>query len=141
MRYALGFLKPDCIKRNLEEIVYRIIETSGLRVVFKRRMSLDITMAEKLYSEWKDRSFYGPLCRYMVSGPIEVFIVEGDNAIERLQELVGECGSVIASSNTIRGRFAISDRENVIHSTTNEKTFRREAELLLGEEAKKWIKL
>lgn len=140
MRYALGFLKPDCTERELEETVYRIIEASGLRVVFKKRMNLNIVVAEELYREWKDEEFYAGACHHITSGPIEVFIVEGEDTIERLGKLVGDYASSTPAPNTIRGRFATSPMKNVVHSTTDEKTFEREAELLLGKEARRWLK-
>ena len=140
MSFAVAFLKPDCLKKKLARTIYDIIEANGLRVVLRKRMRLNLPTVEELYHDWKDKDFYNGLCQYMVSGKIEVFVVEGNDAIGRLQKLVGERDSTTRSPNTIRGRFATSDRENVIHSTTNEETFRREVTLLLGKEARKWLK-
>lgn len=140
MFFSIGFLKPDCLKRQIEQTVYDIIETDGLKIVFKKRMRLDIATIQELYRDWKNMEFYEGLCRYILSGEIEVFVVEGDDAVEHLQRVVGKYDSVNPSQSTIRGRFAISKRENVIHSTANRETFKREAELLLGQETKKWTK-
>ena len=139
MSFAVGFLKPDCLKRKLAKTIYSVVEASGLKVVFKKRMKLNPTIVEELYRDCENEDFYNGLCQYMVSGEVEVFIVKGDDAIERLQKLVGERGSTNPSRNTIRGRFATSARENVIHSTTNREAFKREAKLLLGKEARKWL--
>lgn len=139
MSYTLGFLKPDCLERKLEEVVYGIMEANGLRVVLRRRMRLDLATAKELYREWEGKDFYNDLCRYIQSGDVEVFIAEGDNAIERLQRLVGERGSATPSPGTIRERLALSRQKNTVHSTTNQETLKREAMLLLGEDASRWL--
>lgn len=139
MSYGIGILKPDCLKRKLEAEVYDIIIASGLKIVFKKRVQLIIEEVESLYIEWSGKFFYPELLEYMLSGEVEIFIVEGHNAISKLQMIVGGHNSLLSDQFTIRGRFATSSKENVIHSTTNEKTFLREIKLLLGAEANKWI--
>lgn len=139
MSYGIGVLKPDCLKRGLEAEVYSMIIEYGLEIVFKRKMQLDTKMAEEFYYDWHDKDFYPNLVKYMVSSEIEVFIVKGDNAISRLQSIVGGHDSLLDINLTIRGKFATSLRENVIHSTSNQRTFVRETKLLLGGEANQWI--
>lgn len=138
MSFALGFLKPDCLRRGLEETVYDIIESGGLKIVFRKRLHLDVSNAQNLYYEWRGMDFYHGLCQFISSGEIEVFIAEGHDAIRHLQQMVGGHDLTLAPLS-IRGRFATSIRENVIHSTSNENTFARESALLLGEDAERWI--
>jgi nucleoside diphosphate kinase len=136
MSYGFGILKPDCLKRKLEAKVYDMI-TTNLKIVFKKRMQLDPEIAEELYRDWVFMDFYPDLIKYMISGDVELFIVKGANAISRLESIVGNSNS-LNTDLTIRGKFATSLRENVIHSTKNQKTFVREAKLLLGTEANQW---
>lgn len=130
--YAIGFLKPDCLKRNISQEVYEIIENSGLKIVFKKRCYLSISIIESVYHMCRDEQYYPGLCEYLLSGPIEIYIVAGDDAINRLQEIVGERGCAKPSVKTIRGTLATSARENVIHSTTDNETHNFEIDLLLG---------
>ena len=132
-------LKPDCVRRGLEAIVYDMIVSAGLKIVFKKRMQLDPQKLHGLYGKWDYKEFYPNLCEYMMSDEVEVFIVEGDNAIFTLQSVVGEKNSSCYPKHTIRGRFAISQRENVVHSTNDQQTFIEEVNLLLGTEAKRWL--
>lgn len=139
MSYGIGILKPDCLKCKLETEVYDMIIASNLKIAFKKRMQLDLKRAEELYRDWVTRDFYPGLIKYMLSAEVEVFIVEGDNAISVLQSIVGGHDSLLSPNLTIRGKFATSLRENVIHSTSNQETFVRETKLLLGVEANQWI--
>lgn len=139
MSYGLGILKPDCLKRKLETEVYDMIIASNLKIAFKKRVQLSSEKVEELYRDWVDKDFYPGLLEYMLSAEVEIFIVEGDNAIFELQTIVGGHDSLLNQSLTIRGKFATSLRENVIHSTSNRKTFVREAKLLLEIEASQWI--
>lgn len=132
-KYALGFLKPDCIKRGISDEVYAIIKKAGLKVVYQAREYLDVSKIEIIYGMCINKPYYPELCEYMLSGPVEVFVVEGNNAISTLQSLVGERGSANPSRNTIRGKYATSARENVIHSTTDEATHNIEIDLLLSD--------
>lgn len=139
MSYGIGILKPDCLKRKLETEVYDMIIASNLKIAFKKRMQLESKKIEELYRDWVTMDFYPGLLKYMLSAEVEVFIVEGDNAISELQSIVGGHDSLLNQNLTIRGKFATSLRENIIHSTSNQKTFVRETKLLLGVEANQWI--
>lgn len=139
MSYGIGVLKPDCLKRNLETEVYDMIIAFGLKIVFKKKVQLSPEEAADLYRDWIDKDFYPGLLEYMLSAEVEIFIVEGDDAIFRLQSVVGGHGSPLNPNLTIRGKFATSLRENVIHSTTDQESFIRETKLLLGVQADQWI--
>ncbi|MDI3496532.1 MAG: nucleoside-diphosphate kinase [Patescibacteria group bacterium] len=139
MSYGIGILKPDCLKRKLETEVYDMIIASGLKIVFKKRVQLSFEKVEELYRDWVSKDFYPGLLEYMLSAEVEIFIVEGDNAISELQSIVGGRDSLLSPDLTIRGKFATSLRENIIHSTSNQETFVRETELLLEVEANQWI--
>lgn len=139
MSFGIGLLKPDCIKRGLEMKVYDMMISVGLKIVFKKRMQLDPQKLHGLYGKWNYKEFYPDLCKYMMSGEVEVFIVEGDNAIFTLQSVVGEKNGSCYPKHTIRGRFATSQRENIVHSTNDQQTFIEEVSLLLDTEARHWL--
>lgn len=139
MSYGLGILKPDCLKRKLETEVYEMIIASNLKIAFKKRVQLSSEKVEELYRDWVHKDFYPDLLEYMLSAEVEIFIVEGDNTISELQSIVGGHDSLLSQNLTIRGKFATSLRENVIHSTSNQETFVRETKLLLEVEANQWI--
>ena len=136
MSFGLGILKPDCLRRGLETEVYRMITSAGLKIVFKKRMLLNMQQLHGLYGKWNNEEFYPSLCRYMLSGKVEVFVVEGNKAIYTLQSIVGRQNTNTYSPEcTIRGKFATSKRENIVHSTKSWQTFVEEAKVLLGVEA------
>jgi len=139
MSYGIGILKPDCLKRKLEAEVYDMIIASNLKIAFKKRVQLSSEKVEELYRDWVNKDFYSGLLEYMLSAEVEIFIVEGNNAISELQSIVGGHDSLLSPNLTIRGKFATSLRENVIHSTSNQETFIRETKLLLEVEANQWI--
>ena len=139
MSFGLGILKPDCLKRKLEKEVYDIIIASDLKIVFKKKIQLTPANVQDLYIEWIDKDFYLNLFNYMLSGEVEIFIIEGEDAISKLQSIVGSCYSQGRKESTIRGRFATSITENVIHSTRDQLTFVRETKLLLEKEATQWV--
>ena len=131
MEQSLGILKPDCLQRNLEQIVYSIIRNSGLDITFTKRTHLTRDTIRLLYHMCIEESFYPDLEQYMLSGPVEIFLVVGKNAIVRLNTIVGEIGSTNPSPHTIRGRFATSPTYNIIHATTNYETLIYEMKLFL----------
>lgn len=140
MSFGLGILKPDCLKRGLEAEVYRMITSTGLRIIFKKRMLLNIQQLWGLYGKWSNEEFYPSLCQYMLSGEVEVFVVKGDEAIHTLQSIVGRKNTnTFPPECTIRGKFATSQRENIVHSTKSWQTFIEEAKVLLGDSAVQWI--
>lgn len=139
MSFSVGFLKPDCLEKSLEEEVYRNIESVGLRIVFKKRMKLDISQARSLYSNCRGFDFFDGLCEFILSGEIEVFVVQGEDAIDKLNWIVGAYGQKSPNLDSIRKRLGESVRRNVLHSTTNERTFIKEIILLLPEDACRWI--
>jgi len=87
MSYGIGILKPDCLKRKLEAEVYDMIIASNLKIAFKKRVQLSSEKVEELYRDWVNKDFYPGLLEYMLSAEVEIFIVEGDNAISEYNQL------------------------------------------------------
>ena len=129
MDRSFGLLKPDCLKRGFEGEVFKMIENAGLRIITSKRVRLTEDQVAGVWPTCVGEPFYQEMLEFSLSGDSIVFIVEGDNAIDRLSNLVGHYDPKIAKKCTIRGRFATSLTENIIHSTLNVETFWEEVAL------------
>jgi len=123
MNYSFGLLKPDCTKRRLEKEVFKMIESAGLKIIANKRVRLGKKEVDIVWASCVEEDFYEEMLEFSLSGDSIVFIVEGEDAIARLNNLVGHYDPAIAKEGTIRKRFATSLMENLIHSSSNEKAF------------------
>lgn len=143
MRYSLGILKPDCVRRGLVDVALGLVQNYGLRVIFKKKTLLESKDAEFLYSRCAEADFFKPLVKFMTSGEVLIYIVEidGDDcAIKILNEATGHTDPSVARSGTIR-KLGLSVRENLAHSTMNEETFWSELVYFLTEKEVGELKL
>ncbi|HEX2567065.1 MAG TPA: nucleoside-diphosphate kinase [Burkholderiales bacterium] len=123
---TLSIIKPDAVKKNaIGQIVARF-EAAGLRVVAARMMHLSTREAEGFYAVHRERPFFRDLVSFMVSGPVLVQVLEGDNAIARNRELMGATDPKKAAKGTIRGDFADSIDANAVHGSDGPDTARTE---------------
>jgi len=110
-------LKPDALKRSLiGEIICRI-ERKGYKIVDIKMMTLNEAILKKHYSHIADRPFFPEIITYMTSGPVLAMIVEGENAVAGMRILIGATKFEEAVSGTIRGDYAMSTSENIIHGS------------------------
>lgn len=110
-------LKPDALKRSLiGEIICRI-EKKGYKIVDIKMMTLNEAILKKHYSHIADRPFFPEIITYMTSGPVLAMIVEGENAVAGMRILIGATKFEEAVSGTIRGDYAMSTSENIIHGS------------------------
>ncbi len=117
MERAYIMLKPDALKRNLiGEIICRI-EKKGYKVVDIKMMILNEDILKKHYSHIADKPFFPEIITYMTSGPVLAMIVEGENAVAGMRILMGATKFEEAVSGTIRGDYAMSTSENIIHGS------------------------
>lgn len=126
MERTFSIVKPDAVTRNLIGQIYQRFEDNGLRIVASKMMRLTREEAEGFYAEHKGREFYEPLIEYMISGPIMVQVLEGDNAIQKNREIIGVTDPAKAEPNTIRADFAVSLRENSVHGSDSPESASRE---------------
>ncbi len=126
MDRSFGLLKPDCLKRGIENEVLAVIEFNGLKIVRTKRVRLTKEDIDIIWVSCKEMDFYQDLIGFFLSGDCIVFLAEGNDAIKKLKELVGYYEPLQAGKETIRHRFGTSAMENVIHSTLDEKTFEKE---------------
>jgi nucleoside-diphosphate kinase len=114
---TLSIVKPDGVGRNLIGDVYRRFEQVGLRVVAARMMQLSQSEAEGFYAVHKARPFFKDLVKFMISGPVMVQVLEGENAIAKNREVMGATDPKKADKGTIRADLASSIDENIVHGS------------------------
>ncbi len=126
MQRTFSIIKPDAVTRNLIGAIYQRFESNGLRIVAAKMKRLTREEAEGFYAEHKGREFYEPLVAYMISAPIMVQVLEGENAIAKNREIMGVTDPLKAEPNTIRADFAVSLRENSVHGSDSVESAERE---------------
>ena len=114
---TFSILKPDATRRNLTGKVNAVIEDAGLRIVAQRRIKMSRAQAEKFYEVHKERPFFGELVDFMISEPVVVQVLEGDNAVARYREVMGATNPANAEPGTIRKEVAVSVGENSVHGS------------------------
>ena len=114
---TLSIIKPDATKRNLTGLINAKFENAGLKIIGQKRLHLTRTMAEKFYEIHKDRPFYNDLVDFMISGPVVVQVLEGENAIKLNRTIMGATNPDEADEGTIRKEFAESIEANSVHGS------------------------
>ncbi len=133
MQRTLIILKPDCVQRRLVGEVLRRFEAKGLEIVSLKFMRVTKALAEKHYAEHKERPFFPNLLEFITSGPVVVGILEGPEAIAVVRTLLGETDGIKAAPGTIRGDFAISKQNNLVHASDGPESASREIALWSAE--------
>ena len=126
LQRTLSIIKPDAVKSGYVDSINSLIESSGLKIIKKKNLTLNKEQATKFYSIHSDKSFYKDLCSFMSSGPIVVQMLEGDNAIEIYRDLMGATDPNNAKEHTIRKTFAASVQENAVHGSDCEENAKKE---------------
>ena len=114
---TFSILKPDATARNLTGAINAMIEKAGLRIVAQRRVKISRAQAEKFYAVHRERPFFGELVAFMISGPVVVQVLEGENAITKYRDIMGATDPAKAAPNTIRKVHAKSISENSVHGS------------------------
>ena len=114
---TFSIIKPDATERNLTGAVNAVIEGAGLRIVAQKRILMTRREAETFYAVHKERPFFGELVDFMISAPVVVQVLEGDNAVVRYREIMGATNPENAAPGTIRKQFARSVGENSVHGS------------------------
>jgi nucleoside-diphosphate kinase len=123
---TFSILKPDATARNITGAINAMIEKAGLRIVAQKRIRMSRADAEKFYEVHKERPFYGELVDFMISGPVVVQVLEGENAIAKYREVMGATDPAKATDGTIRKVHAKSVGENSVHGSDAADTAKRE---------------
>ena len=123
---TLSIVKPDGVAKNIIGEVYARFEKAGLKIVAARMLHLTRVQAEAFYAVHRERPFFKPLVDFMISGPVMVQVLEGENAIARNREVMGATDPRNAKPGTIRADFAKTVDENVVHGSDAADTARQE---------------
>ena len=114
---TLSIIKPDATSRNITGQVNSIIEKSGLKIIGQKRIKLTKETAGKFYEVHKERPFFKDLVSFMVSGPVIVQVLQGENAIALYRKVMGTTNPKEAEVGTIRKEFALSIEANSVHGS------------------------
>jgi nucleoside-diphosphate kinase len=114
---TFSIIKPDATKRNLTGAINAKIEEAGLRIVAQKRIRMTREQAETFYGVHRERPFFGELVEFMLSEPVVVQVLEGEDAIAKYREVMGATDPAEAAEGTIRKDFALSKGENSVHGS------------------------
>ncbi|MBD2748642.1 nucleoside-diphosphate kinase [Microvirga sp. BT688] len=117
---TFSIIKPDATQRNLTGAVNAVIEQASLRIVAQKRILMSRREAETFYAVHKERPFFGELVDFMISAPVVVQVLEGENAVLRYREIMGATNPESAAEGTIRKLYAKSIGENSVHGSDSQ---------------------
>ncbi|AIT09849.1 nucleoside diphosphate kinase [Candidatus Francisella endociliophora] len=123
---TLSIIKPDAVEKNVIGEIYSRFEKAGLKIVASKMKHLSRAEAEGFYAVHKDRPFFSALVEFMISGPVMIQVLEGENAIAKNRELMGATNPKEAEAGTIRADFADSIDANAVHGSDAEETAAQE---------------
>ncbi len=117
MEQTLSIIKPDAVEKNVVGKILARFEDAGLRIAATKKIRLSRVDAEAFYAVHAERPFFGDLVEFMVSGPVVVTVLEGENAVAKNRELMGATNPKEAAAGTIRADFADSIDANAVHGS------------------------
>jgi len=129
---TLSIIKPDAVKKNAIGQIYSRFEKAGLKIVQAQMISLTQEEAEGFYEVHKDRPFFNDLVSFMISGPVMIQVLEGDNAVSINRELMGATNPKEADAGTIRADFADSIDANAVHGSDSSENAAIEIDYFFG---------
>lgn len=130
---TFSIIKPDATRRNLTGKIINKFEEGGLRIVASKRIHMTREQAEGFYAVHKERPFFGELVEFMMSEPVVVQVLEGENAIARNREIMGATNPADADAGTIRAEFAVSIGENSVHGSDAPETAKEEIKFFFAD--------
>jgi nucleoside-diphosphate kinase len=130
---TLSIIKPDATSRNITGQVNSIIEKSGLKIIGQKRIKLTKETAGKFYEVHKERPFFQDLVSFMVSGPVIVQVLQGENAVALYRKVMGATNPQEAEAGTIRKEFAISIEANSVHGSDSIENAKKEIAFFFSE--------
>jgi nucleoside-diphosphate kinase len=130
---TLSIIKPDATSRNITGQVNSIIEKSGLKIIGQKRIKLTKETAGKFYEVHKERPFFKDLVSFMVSGPVIVQVLQGENAVALYRKVMGATNPQEAEAGTIRKEFALSIEANSVHGSDSIENAKKEISFFFSE--------
>lgn len=129
MEKTLVLIKPDAMERKLMGDIISVYEKKGLHIAALKIIKPTVEIAKKHYDEHKDKPFFQELIEFITRSEVCALIIEADNAVEVVRKINGATDPLNAEAGTIRGRFAVSKSENVVHSSDSVESANREMEI------------
>ena len=133
MQKTFSIIKPDAVKRNLIGHINQMIESSSLKILASKKMYLTKKQAEKFYGVHKDRPFFTSLVEFMTSGPVQVQVLEGEDAVIKYRKIMGATNPAEAEDGTIRKLYAESIEANSVHGSDSEENAKIEINFFFSE--------
>ncbi|WP_421992278.1 nucleoside-diphosphate kinase [Qipengyuania sp.] len=131
---TFSIIKPDATRRNLTGAVTKMLEDAGLRVVASKRIQMTREQAEGFYAVHKERPFFGELVDFMISGPVVVQVLEGEDAVKRNRDAMGATNPADADEGTIRKTYAESIEANSVHGSDSDENAKIEIDFFFDED-------
>ena len=131
---TFSIVKPDAVAKNAIGEIYSRFEKGGLHIIASKMLQLSKEQAEGFYAVHSERPFFGELVNFMISGPVMVQVLEGENAVLKNRELMGATNPAEADAGTIRADFAASIDENAVHGSDATETAAEEIKFFFSDE-------
>lgn len=129
MERTLILMKPDAVARRLVGTILARFESKGLWIVGMKHLTMTQAIADQHYAEHKEKGFFKDLCQFMTSSPLVALVLEGPDSISLVRKLVGATKVAEAAPGTIRGDFALSTQQNLIHASDSPASAEREIKI------------
>ena len=136
MEQTLSIIKPNAVKKSVTGKINALFETNSLKIVAMKMILIDKTIAEKFYSVHKDKPFFNDLVSFMTSGPVIVQVLEGDNAVKKNRDIMGNTDPAKAEEGTIRKLYGDSIEANSVHGSDSAENARIEIDIFFNENEK-----
>jgi len=133
MARTLILVKPDAFARNLTGEIIARFERKGLKLAALKQMTLTRELAEQHYAEHKERPFFGELVKFITSGPLVAAVFEGEKVVAAARQVIGATNPLESAPGSIRGDFATSIGENMVHGSDSDESGARELKLFFPE--------
>ncbi|NCO65069.1 MAG: nucleoside-diphosphate kinase [Candidatus Aquicultor secundus] len=133
MERTFTMVKPDGVRKSLAGEIIKRYESAGLKLIALKLVRLSQEKAEELYSIHKGKPFYNELVDFIISGPVVPMVLEGENAVNRVRDIMGATNPKEAAPGTIRGDFAEEISENIVHGADSVESANREIPVFFSE--------
>ena len=138
MQKTFSIIKPDALQRNLIGHINQMIESSDIKILASKKMYLTKNQAEIFYEVHKERPFFNSLVEYMTSGPVQVQVLEGEDAVAKYRKIMGATNPAEAEEGTIRKLYAESIEANSVHGSDSEENAKIEISFFFSRSELVW---
>lgn len=133
MERTFAYLKPNSIQRGLVGEILAMVESKGLKIVGLKMLFIEDSQARELYREHAGKDFYEPLLKFIKSGPVVAMVLEGEMAVKTLRSIVGKTDPLEAEPGSVRGKYGVTVRKNMIHASDSPENALREMNIFFAQ--------